>query len=250
MRKTSFRTVLIGVACGFFLLGLASTVLKTTAPNTGTSQRTPSGGPSTSTPGGDSPQQTVLILGVDSLQSEDPQLLAVWIASFRPPGRDVFLLGLPVDRPVGEGSTLRDSFAWSGAPDPAFLESLVALTPLPIDHVVALDSQAFSTLIDFLGGVPTAGATVDGETALSVLGLLRADPAASLQAQLRLLQALVEEAGTVQSGTDLQPLAALVPDHAYLSLPLPEAIALVAPSLPFDPAAIHLRLPEAPVGDP
>lgn len=249
MRRTSFRTVLIAVACGFFLLGLASTILKPTASDPAAPRSTPALDTASSTPFAANPQRTVLILGVDSLLGESPELLAVWLASFRPPGREVFLLGLPVDRPVGDGSTLREAFAWSGAPDPAFLDSLSEVTPLPIDIVAALDSQGFSALIDFLGGVPTEGNTVDGAAALSVLTLLRDDPTASLQAQLRLLQALVLQVGGIQPGSDLQPLAALVPDHAYLSLPVSEAIALVAPALPFDPLKVHLRLPEAPASD-
>lgn len=242
MRTITFRSVLIAVAAGFFLLGIASTILRPTArpPAESTSSPTEETG---STPAAETAQRSVLILGVDSLEAEPPELRAVWLASLRPPGRELFLLGLPIDRPSAEGLPLQDVFGYDDGPSSDFLEAFSTLTPLPIEAVVVLDTAGFSALIDFLGGIPTAGSVVDGRTALSVLDLLRADPAASLRAQYRLLQALSLQVGRIQPGTDLQPLVDLLPSHAYLSLPVQQVIAQVAPILPLEPKQIHVSLP-------
>lgn len=245
MRRLSFRTVLIAVAAGFFLLGLVSTLVRPTTSPSPRPTATSSSDALDSTPAADSPQKTILILGVDSLEPDAPELRAVWFALLRPPGRDVFLLGLPIDRPVSGGSILEEAFGWESGPTASFLEALSELTPLPIDVVVVLDSKGFATLIDFLGGVPTAGTTVDGAAALSVVDLLKDDADASLQAQYRLLQALAAQVGGIQAGTDLQPLVDLIPAHAFVSLPVQQAIALVAPLLPLDPSRIHVSLPQA-----
>lgn len=245
MRRLSFRSVLITVAAGFFVLGVVSTIFRPAMPSSPGATAAPTQDAMDSTPAAETPQLTVLILGVDSLELEAPQLRAVWFALVRPPGTELFLLGLPVDRPAHEGSTLEQAFGWQDGLPTSFLEALSELTPLPIDVIVVLDSKGFATLIDFLGGVPTAGTTVDGAAALSVVDLLKDDPDASLQAQYRLLQALSAQVSVLQPGSDLQPLVDLIPAHAFVSLPVQQAIALVAPLLPLDPSRVHVSLPQA-----
>jgi len=242
MRSISFRTILIAFAVGFFALGIASTLVRPRPPDG-------AGGPTSTVrirptpPPASTPQITVLVLGVDRL-GEEGELLAVWLASFRPPGKELFLFGFPTDRKLAGGATLREAYAES----PENPESLARLTSLPLDAVVVLDSNGFAALIDFLGGVPTGGATVDGAAALNVLSLLRDEPAASLLAQSRLLEALRARAGAVQAGTDLQPLLDLTPDHAWLTVPPRDLLTMVAPYLPFDAERVHVSLPAAPDG--
>ncbi len=243
MRSISFRAVLMVAAIGFFALGLVSTLMRP-AGSSPTATAMPQAELSP-TPAVGASQINVLIVGLDSLQAKKPNLVAVWLASFRPPGKEVFLFGFPLDHPLSDGGSLSESFAWSGEPSTEFLDSLAAVAPLPLDAVIALDAEGFAGLIDFLGGVPTGEATVGGAAALNVLDLLRGDPAASLLAQSRLLEALATRVKAVQPGTDLQPLLALVPDHAYVSLSPDDGLALIAPYLPLDPARIHLSLPAA-----
>jgi hypothetical protein len=192
------------------------------------------------------PQLTILILGVDSLEAEEPALLAVWLASFRPAGKELFLFGYPTDHELADGTRLQQAFASGENP----LESLASLTVLPLDAAIVLDSEGFAGVIDFLGGVPTGETRVDGEAALGVLALLRDDPAASLLAQARLLEAVSARAPEVQPGTDLQPLLDLVPDHAASSLEAEQVLTLVAPYLPFESARIHVSLPATPTEAP
>ena len=244
MRSISFRTVLIVAAVGFFVLGLASTWIRPGAtPPADPPWPTAARSPTAAAVG--APQITVLVLGIDSVQAEQPDLLAVWLVSFRPPGKEVFLFGFPLDHPLAGGATLAQTFSWSGSPASEFLASVASITPLPLDAVVALDAEGFAALIDFLGGVPTGQANVGGAAALNILDLLRGDPAASLLAQARLLEALAAQVGAVQPGTDLQPLLALVPEHAYLSLPPEAGLTLIAPYLPLEAARIRLSLPKS-----
>jgi len=49
---------------------------------------------------------------------------------------------------------------------------------------------------------------------------------------------------------DLQPLMALVPGHAYLSVSVDAGLTLIAPYLPLEPGRIHLSLPAAQAGEP
>lgn len=238
MRNLSFRNLLIVAAVGFFALGIASTLIRPRVDPTLDIQPTPSPSPPPALTG--ARQLSVLILGVDSFEADSPELQAVWLAAIRPPEDDVFLFGFRVDHGVGEGTTLQEALAWSEGPGEEFLAAFSALTPLPIDAVIALDSVGFAAVIDFLGGVPTDGEPVDGSAALSILRLLRDDPAASLLGQARLLQALTTRADGIRPGSDLQPLLDLVPEHAYVR-PGPEAaLTLIAPLLPLAPERIHL----------
>jgi hypothetical protein len=50
---------------------------------------------------------------------------------------------------------------------------------------------------------------------------------------------MVERAQQLGDSPDITPLTALVPDHAYVSLPVTQAIALVAPLLPLETSRVH-----------
>jgi len=245
MRSISFRTILIAAAVGFFALGVATALLRPRSSSsslfhTPTARVTPTGA-SVGTP-----QVTILILGVDSLDPGSSELLAVWLASFRPPGKELFLFGFPTNQTLPDGATVREAYA-SGS-DSA--QALASLTTLPLDAVVVVDAEGFAALIDFLGGVPAGESTVDGAAALNVLALLRDDPSAALLAQTRLLQALAERAGAVQPGTDLQLLLDLLPAHASLSLPAQQVLTMIGPYLPFESQRIHVGLPSGSAADP
>src|SRR3989304_9350573 len=49
-------------------------------------------------------QTTILVLGVDRFD-RPPVLRAIWVITFRPPGRSAFLYGLPTNAPI-EGQDL------------------------------------------------------------------------------------------------------------------------------------------------
>ncbi len=240
MRNLSFRSILIVAAVGFFALGLFSVVLPKRPKTDPTDRVAPSATAASPLAAADPRQRSVLVLGVDSFAGQPPELLAVWLASFRPPEPDVFVFGFPVDRRSDDGTTLRQAFAQSPQGGEAFLASIASLTPFPLDAVVALDATGFAVVIDFLGGVPTEAAPVGGASALQILLLLRDDPDAALLAQSRLLEALAVSAGSVRPGSDLQPLLDLIPSNAYVPSGAEALLTLIAPLLPLDPSRIHV----------
>jgi hypothetical protein len=232
--RLSFGVIVLLLAT-CFALGLVSALLG----------RTPEEEPAPTplaTPDEDESQVDVLILGFDRAGGE-PALRAIWIASFEPPGRELFLTGIPSDAPSPalDSRAISTAFAIGagGAPSAEFLDALVSIAALTPDLVIALDDRGFQEIVDYLGGVDLNNAALDGAQILAVLDLLADDPAASTATQRSVLQAMVRSAEPLGDSPDITPLAALVPDHAYLSLPMTQAIALAAPLLPLDPEAVH-----------
>lgn len=240
MPQRALRATLFWIAAGFFVLGVASVVLRPSSP--AASPATASVEPS---PPPNAPQTTILILGVDDLQSEPPHLRAVWLAAHRPPGESIYLFGLPTDAQTHTGASLEDSFSWNPEDGPSreFLDAVASLSPVTLDVTAVLDETAFASLIDFLGGVDLKGGRVGGREVMAVMGLLTGDASASLEAQRQLLGAMALRLGYVGPGSELQPLADLVPDHAYLSIPVADALTRLAPLLPLDPANLRISLP-------
>jgi hypothetical protein len=188
-------------------------------------------------------QTTILILGVDRFD-QPPALRAIWFATFRPPGRSVFLYGLPTNAPIAAQDivTLNALFSWSAdrGVDPLFLETLAQAVPLQPNVTVLMDETAFASLIDYLGGVDLNGTTFSGNEVLGFLSLVVEEPEASLASQSKLIQAMVERLPHLGAVPDVNPLVGLVPDHAHLSLPANQLLGILSPLLPVDPAEIHV----------
>ncbi|OGO69265.1 MAG: hypothetical protein A2Z37_07520 [Chloroflexi bacterium RBG_19FT_COMBO_62_14] len=194
-------------------------------------------------------QQTILILGVDGLAETAPKLEAVWIATYRLPAKDLFLLGVPTNLKPDEDapSRLSDLFAFSAerGVDPAFIQELQLIVPLPMNAVVVLDEQAFGVTIDYLGGIQVNGAEMNGAQVISVVGLLRENPSALLTAQQHFVEAMTARVSSLDSHPDLSPLLELLPEHAFISVDVKALVDEVAPLLPLRPEAIHIDLPWA-----
>jgi hypothetical protein len=181
---------------------------------------------------------------MDSLQAPDPELRAIWIATFRPPGRDVFLLGVPVDFGISGGTTLAGLFRWtpSAGVDATFLAGLRQASPVVPDVILAADQTGFAALVDYMGGVVIDDAALNGSQVVGVLAMLADDPQTSLVAQGQILRALAWQVPNLGPTPDLTPLLALVPEHGYLSVPLSQLVGLISPVLPLQPTSIHVDL--------
>lgn len=248
MKRPSLPLVLF-VLLICFVAGLASVLLSQRddgfpplSPGTDPSRTThPPGTNATS-----SPQTTILILGVDHLNSEDPELLAIWFATFRLPGTELFLFGIPVDVPVAAQPDLRlrDLFRWSNdqGADALFQQALFAELPLTIDVILVLDKVGFAALVDFMGGVTLESGTLDGNQVIGVLELVEDQPRAALEIQGRLVRALRDKAYVLGSTPDLSPLMALIPENAYSSIPAINVVTLITPLLPIRSDAVHIEL--------
>ncbi len=231
-RRAQLKLLLLVVMVGF-VLGLLSVLLG----------QVESGGATTPTAQAGLGQTTILILGVDRFD-QPPALRAIWFATFRPPGRSVFLYGLPTNAPIaGEDVvTLNAIFAWSAdtGVDPLFLDMLTRTVPLQPDATILMDDTAFAHLIDYLGGVDLNGTTFSGNEVLGFLSLVVEEPEASLASQSRLIEAMIQRLPDLGAAPDVTPLLGLVPDHAHVSLPADQLRGMLSPLLPVDPAEIHV----------
>lgn len=188
-------------------------------------------------------QTTVLLLGVDRFD-QPPALRAIWFVTYRPPGRSVFLYGLPTDAPIAGQDlvTLGALFSWSSerGVDPLFLDTLARTVPLQPDATVLMDEIAFAALVDYVGGVELNGTIFGGNEVLGFLSLVIEEPESNLASQSRLIEAMVQRLPTLGAVPDVSPLQWLVPDHAHLSLPVNQLVGLLSPLLPVDPAEVHV----------
>jgi hypothetical protein len=233
-RRAQLKLLLLVVMVGF-VLGLLSVLLGHIEAR---------GAPGTPTAPAGIGQTTILVLGVDQFD-DSPSLRAIWFATFRPPGRSVFLYGLPTNAPIAEQDivTLEVLFSWSPerGVDPLFLDTLARVVPLQPDVTLLMDETAFAGLIDYLGGVDLNGTVFSGNEVLGFLSLVTEEPEASLASQARLLQALVQRVPPLGATPDVGPLLTLIPDHAHLSLPVNQLLGMVSPLLPVNPAEVHVE---------
>ncbi|MEW6566985.1 MAG: hypothetical protein AB1449_02230 [Chloroflexota bacterium] len=203
----------------------------------------------TSTAAQDGQDQTaILIVGVDDLQAERPSLLAVWVATYRLPGRELFLLGLPADLTATSASdgSLSELFRFSPVNGLAaeFSRAVFEHVPLTPDLVVVLDRTAFTAVVDYLGGLDLNGAHLDGIEVIAVLDMLAGDAQASLATQARVLEAMTLRAPPLGDSPDITSLLQLVPTHAYLSDSVGLAVGLASPLLPIEPPMVHFDVLE------
>ena len=241
MGRRPSLALLIVVAGAFFLIGLYTAFLQD-APGEGPTTRSPTETAVATAAVAD--ETTLLFLGVNDLQAEDPRLEAVWFLSYQTPEPHIFLLGIPVDTTV-EGDppqTLQESFAFNPAngPSDSFRNRLHQAVPLQPDATIVLDRTAFAAAIDFVGGVRLNEASFTGQEVLGILSLTDDDPQATLALQGRLLNALSRSA-VVGETPELTPLVQLEPEHIYLSISINRMVALVSPLLPIRPETTHIE---------
>lgn len=177
--------------------------------------------------------QSVLIVGLDRLNSADPKLRALWVALYDETGENLYLHGVPLDSVVNgvKGTKIEDIFAWSpqDGVDPQFLNSLYSILPLSPDLVVLLDDVAFASLVNYLGGVDIEGAKFDGSSVLAFLSLSWDKPEVLLNNQALILEALVPQALASAPSPELTELIELIPEHVYFSQDVTDAVALLTP---------------------
>jgi hypothetical protein len=244
MGRRPSLAILIIVAGAFFLIGLYTAFMQGgTGESVGT--RPAPASPPTSTTSARR-QVTLLLLGVDDLGADQPDLLAIWFLSYRPPVKDAFLLGVPLDLEVdGDPPTqLRNLFGLKpgGEPNDGFQQRLHQAVPLDVDGTIVLDRPGFAAAIDFVGGVTIDQATFTGQEVLGILSLTEDDPDATLSLEKRLLSAMSQQASSVGSAPEITPLVNLIPDHMYISGEITDMMALVAPILPIEPSTTHIEL--------
>jgi anionic cell wall polymer biosynthesis LytR-Cps2A-Psr (LCP) family protein len=247
MRKKSPAITFLFIILVCFVVGFLSALLRGVN-REGSDQGTTVVEPNAVVEGSPTLQQSdltsVLILGIDEIESENAALRAVWVATYGESGESITLNGFPVDAQIGSTSSapLNDLFRWSqeSGVSPLFLSVLQQVPSGEPEAVIVLDEAGFSEIIDFMGGVVLSGERLNGDAVLGVLRLLNDDPETSLSIQVHLLEAMVAQASYLEDTLELTPLLELVPKHAYTSQPTDHLFALLARLLPLRQQTIRV----------
>ncbi|MBN1264424.1 MAG: hypothetical protein JXA25_02950 [Anaerolineales bacterium] len=237
MKNKSPTPIIFLVAIACFALGLFSVWMRSPA----TAEATPT--PQTAF---DQQQTTLLLIWVDNLHSENPQLLGTWFMTYRLPAKDIFLLGLPVGSAdtSQDLSSLRSRFEYSDSEGLSsnFLAAVQQKTPLTPDQWIVFDQVAFSTFVDYLGGIQFDGGQLHGDQVIGLVTFLSTDSEALLSTQQRIFIALSKQAPSMGVTPDLTPLTRLIPEHVSLSAEISHLLTLTIPLLPMAPETTHIEI--------
>lgn len=139
-------------------------------------------------------QRTILIAGVDDLQSAAPALKSVWVLFYIPSSPGLTLV--PLYPAMSSNDTQADaalaaafSLTPEGAPGQSFLDALAA-KDVHWSHYAILDQAGLTSLVDSLGGVDLGTEHVDGGAVLNILAALEADAAQNLDRQSALIKGM------------------------------------------------------------
>jgi hypothetical protein len=168
-------------------------------------------------------RKTLLVLGVDHLDSPDPKLVSIWFVIGRFSEKEIVFFGVPVNHPV-EGIpklSLREIFAWT--PEEGVAEEFIialksAVPSFQHDYFAVIDEICFAALLDFLGGVPVGDITLHGDQAIASQRLLWDQPEALLEFQAELISALRFAVVSINiNEKTITTLFDLEPSHCFVS---------------------------------
>jgi hypothetical protein len=192
---------------------------------------------------------SILVMGVDEIEGEEPRLLSVWFISFHPPDKRIQLLGIPTDFHLPDGEIpLAEAFSLWEAPDYGadFIAAMDGFSPHPIAGIAVLDEEGFSALVDYLGGFSLEDQDYDGASAIGTLRLLENQPLVALKMQAQILRALSVNVPDLGKTPELTSLTLLVPANAYTSPSPAQLVTLAIPLLPLQPDLIEITILESP----
>lgn len=165
-------------------------------------------------------QRSVLLIGVDSLETDAPQLESAWLAAFFPTLPQITLLPIyPNQDRKFEASFALDE---ERTPVPAFLTALQA-EDLWWDSYLIIDRNGLEELTGKIGGIDLGGVTVAGRQVLERLTRARHDPQQALADQITLLRAFCRKTPHLAQVADPDELSQLVASTARTDL-APEQI--------------------------
>jgi len=188
-----------------------------------------------------------------------PALRAIWLVTVVEPDGAITISGVPSDLDLVPGAEVRlnSFFAWTpeGGVAPPFLEALERALRVQVDVVVVLDDFAFARLVDYVGGLPIEGEiglpvedqVLSGEQVLALQSVFEGDPLGQTRLQGSILEGLIPQVAKLGSTPDLEPILALVPDHASVSTHVAQFAVLAGRLLPLNPERVSIQLILAPV---
>jgi hypothetical protein len=202
-------------------------------------------------------QRSLLILGVDRVDSSEARLQGVWYAVYRQNSPHITLVPLfpaLTDGDAARARELNEAFRLrsDGAVDPAFFKAVGEEFGMSWDAYVLLDDIAIMEIVDFFGGVPVNGEVLSGPRAVG--GILRAweDPVAAVLGQASLLENLCQGITFDSTPKNYEKITSLIPDHLRSELTMDQAFSAWLGLLSSGPALAcefpSLRATETPDG--
>ncbi len=244
-----------------FCIGMATVLLGeqgTASPLTSILNIFPEGGPRWIESNRET-RTTILLLGVDRLDSPDPTLRAIWLLTINPPDTHVVLTGVPsnLDLVPGANVTLESFFAWTSEDGvaPPFMEALERALRVQIDTVSVMDETAFAALVDYVGGLPLGkdlglpleDQILNGDQVLALHTVFAGDPVGLINLQANILQGLLPQGAKLPANPDLGPLLDLVPEHARISIHEAQLAVLLSHVLPLHSDQVEINVVLAPI---
>lgn len=206
---------------------------------------------------------SVLLLGIDRRGQEQGRSDSMIVLTLNPDTDEGAMLSIPRDtltEIVGRGSRdkINHAYAFGGA-DMA-MDSVESLLGIPIDYVVEADMDAFTEVVDTLGGItvmnkfafqsngytfPVGEVNLDGEAALSYVQMRYEDPNGDFGRQERqraVVTAMIEKGRTDFSLDKVTALLDVVGDSAKTNLQFNELISLSTDYMPAFRNASTMRI--------
>lgn len=183
-------------------------------------------------------QRSILIIGVNSLDTSAPLLTSVWLISSLPVEKTLIILPI---FPSGKGSvseleaSLQHSFSLARKNGNQALSQ--DFTNVLVDHnywwsgYVIFDQVALTSVIDLLGGVDINGELISGDQKVAELPDVMESPQDAFQNQVAIAQAVCHNLTSVASDPGWPRLVSLVPTHILTDLDVPHSLTKLATSL-------------------
>lgn len=182
-------------------------------------------------------QRSLLLISTSSLNSTNPNLESIWLATYFPSDTNIRLLPIfpSGDPTISEWeSHLVNSFKMNKengrlAVNQDFLAVLQAENYWWSGYFV-LDEVAMAGLFDLLGGIEMNGQTLSGEQVFSELPSAMEHPDDAYYYQLAILQSACKHISQIATNPDLSQLNLLLPRHMITDLE-PNQISIEVQSL-------------------
>jgi hypothetical protein len=97
-----------------------------------------------------------------------------------------------------------------------------------------IDEAGFAAIVDYLGGLPFDGGVLTGEQVLALNTVFKDDPVGLVQLQASTLENLIPSVKALGAAPNLEPILALIPDHARLSVHTAQFVLLLSHLLPLE----------------
>ena len=173
-------------------------------------------------------QRSLLVLGVDRVDSSEARLQGVWYAVYRQNSPRITLV--PLFPALTEGDSTRaveldEAFRLrsDGAVDPAFFKAVSENFGMSWDAYVLLDDIAIMEIVDFFGGVSVNGERVSGPRAVGGIPRAWEDPPVAVLGQAFLLESLCREITFDSIPKNYEKILSLIPEHLRSELTTQQA---------------------------